>query len=170
MNKKSSDASPPKKLKIDIKKHDYPAIPPAADDEVSNERNLELLKEECKKSKLCSESIKSLMARTYTLRSAVLNGDYPNTLSILDDFPMLKMCTYVRDFVICIIISILIFDNLNQVKLEFELVMQGKHIKEEFDEQLIIWSKATILYCKNRCTKTTAIQSLVKNVDVHCKL
>ena len=48
MNKKSSDASPPKKLKIDIKKHEYPAIPPAADDEVSNERNLELLKEESK--------------------------------------------------------------------------------------------------------------------------
>lgn len=115
MNKKSSDASPlKKKFKIDIKKHDYPAIPPAADDEVSNERNLELLKEECKKSKLCSESIKSLMARTYTLRSAVLNEDYPNTLiSILEDFPMLKICTYViRDFVICIIISILIFDNL----------------------------------------------------------
>ena len=60
---------------------------------------------------------------------------------------MLKMCTYVRDFVICIIISILIFDNLNHVKLEFELVMQRKHIREEFGEQLIIWSKATILYC-----------------------
>ena len=44
VNKKTSDGSPPKKkLKSDTTKHNYPAIPIAADDDVSNERNLELL-------------------------------------------------------------------------------------------------------------------------------
>ena len=86
VNKKSSSAenSPPKKrLKLDFNKHDYPAIPPLADDETSRQRNLELLKEESKKPKLCNESIRCLMVRTYgTRRLAILNGEW--------DFPILK--------------------------------------------------------------------------------
>ena len=48
--------------------------------------------------------------------------------------------------------------------------MQRNNLKENFDEQLILWSKAIILYCKKTCTKSTAIQSLIKEIDVECEL
>ena len=98
INKKKPDASPPKKkLKLeDTRKHEYPSIPASADDETSKRRNIELLKEECKKSNLCKESIKGLMARTYaTRRLAILNSEYSTTSVIMKDFPILKRCTYV---------------------------------------------------------------------------
>ena len=103
MNKKtpSDDVSPPKKkIKLqDSRKHEYPSIPTLADDETSNERNLELLKTECKKAKLCKDSIKELMARTYgTRRLALLNSEYPTTSMIMEEFPILKRCTYVCQF------------------------------------------------------------------------
>ena len=43
-------------------------------------------------------------------------------------------------------------------------------MQEEFDEQLLIWSKAILIYCKKTCTTTTAIQTLVKDVDAECEL
>ena len=42
--------------------------------------------------------------------------------------------------------------------------MQWPEIKKEFDEEFILWSKAVITYGK-KCTKTTAIQKLVKDID-----
>ena len=51
------------------------------------------------------------------------------------------------------------------MKYEFELVMQRSNMKEEFDEHLLMWSKAILYYCKKKCKTTTAIQTLVKNVD-----
>jgi len=56
-----------------------------------------------------------------------------------------------------------------QAKLEFELTMQRPNLKDHFDEEFLLWSKATISYCKKSCKKTTAIQKLVKDVDVECK-
>ena len=56
-----------------------------------------------------------------------------------------------------------------QAKLEFELTMQRPNLKNEFDEELILWSKAVVSYCKKTCKKSTAIQKLVKDVDVDCK-
>ena len=98
VNKKKPDGSPPKKkLKLeDTSKHVYPSIPALADDETSNSRNIELLKEECKKSGWKKESMKELMARTYaTRRVAILNNEYPTTSMIIDNYPILKRCTYV---------------------------------------------------------------------------
>lgn len=98
VNKKSQDTSPPKKkLKLeDSRKHEYLSIPTLANDETSNHRNLELLKGECKKPKLCKDSIKELMACTYgTRRLAILNSKYPTTSMIMEDFPILKRCAYV---------------------------------------------------------------------------
>ena len=43
-------------------------------------------------------------------------------------------------------------------------------MKEEFEEQLLLWSKAILIYCKKTCTTTTAIQTLVKDVDAECEL
>ena len=43
-------------------------------------------------------------------------------------------------------------------------------MKEEFDEQFLLWSKAILIYCKKICTTTTAIQTLVKDVDAECEL
>ena len=33
-----------------------------------------------------------------------------------------------------------------------------------------MWSKAVVNYCKRACKKSTAIQKLVKDVDVDCKV
>lgn len=42
-------------------------------------------------------------------------------------------------------------------------------MKEEFDEELILWSKGVLMYCKQSCLKCTAIQAVVKGTDVNCK-
>ena len=58
-----------------------------------------------------------------------------------------------------------------QAKIEFELTMQRPNLKNEFDEELVLWSKAVVSYCKKTCKKSTAIQKLVKDVkdaDVDC--
>lgn len=34
-----------------------------------------------------------------------------------------------------------------QAKLEFELTMQRPNLKNEFDEELVLWTKAVVLYC-----------------------
>ena len=47
-------------------KHSYPDIPPYADDEEANARNMKLLKEEAAKAKPAYDVIKSLMTRTYS--------------------------------------------------------------------------------------------------------
>ena len=40
-------------------------------------------------------------------------------------------------------------------------------MKEEFDEQLLLWSKAI---CKKKCTTITVIQTLFNDVDtVECE-
>ena len=56
-----------------------------------------------------------------------------------------------------------------QAKLEFELIMQRSNLKDEFDEELILWSKAVVTYCKAACRKMTFVQKLVKDVDMDCK-
>lgn len=57
-----------------------------------------------------------------------------------------------------------------QAMLEFELIMQRSNLKIEFDEELILWSKAIVTYCKTKFRKMAAIQKIVKDVDVECKL
>lgn len=46
--------------------------------------------------------------------------------------------------------------------------MQNRKLKNEFDEDLVLWCKAIVSYCKKTCTKSTSIQSLLKDVD-NCK-
>ena len=46
--------------------------------------------------------------------------------------------------------------------------MQRRNFKNEFDEELILWCRAVVSYCKKTCTKSTAILSLIKDVD-NCK-
>ena len=47
--------------------------------------------------------------------------------------------------------------------------MQKPELKDMFEEEFVLWSKAIINYCKKKCTKSTAIQKLVKDIDVDCK-
>ena len=56
-----------------------------------------------------------------------------------------------------------------QAKLKFELILQRPDLKNGFDEELILWSKAVIIYCKVACKNMTSIQKLVKDVDMECK-
>ena len=59
---------------------------------------------------------------------------------------------------------------LIKTKMEFELTMQNHKLKDSFNEEFIKWSKAVIAYCKKKCTKSIAIQTLIKDIDVNCKL
>ena len=97
MNKSSSDSGSPLKKKTKIEtliKHKYPEM---ALSDVSIERNLQLLKEESLKSKPSHESMKTLMARSYSVRrEALLDSKYPSISSYIQDYPALKRCTYVR--------------------------------------------------------------------------
>ena len=83
------------KCKVECaRKHKYPEIPLSADDDVSMERNLQLLKEESLKPKPCHESIKTLMALTHAARRAA--SQYSTISSFIQEYLALRRCTYVR--------------------------------------------------------------------------
>ena len=64
------------------------------DDEVSIERNIELLRKECSKSKPKSEIIKELIRRTIKARREdILKGTRPDV--VLEQYPHLRKATYV---------------------------------------------------------------------------
>ena len=71
--KHSDDGRPKKKSKFDsMKKHGYPPIPSSATDEVSDERNMRLLKEEWSKTKQVADSIKELFMCTHAIRRSYI--------------------------------------------------------------------------------------------------
>ena len=49
--------------------------------------------------------------------------------------------------------------------LEFGLIMQHSEIKDEFDEKIVSWAKAIMLYSKQSCMKTTAIKKIIDTTD-----
>ena len=97
-NKESSEAPPKKLFKGEgTQKHSYPNIPPHANDEESNGRNMKLLKEEAAKAKPDHAVIKSLMTRTYPYRRQE-TLEATTTLSVsqmIQDLPVLKKWNYV---------------------------------------------------------------------------
>jgi len=94
--------------------------------------------------------VKNLFIHSHTLRRAeVLNDKNVTTQSIPQKYPLLKKSSYIwviRIWLYCKIIFIHV-----QAKLEFELTMQRPSLKNEFDEELILWSKAVTSYCKKTC-------------------
>lgn len=49
--------------------------------------------------------------------------------------------------------------------IEFGLVLPRDNMREEFDEELLLWSKSVISYCRKTQKSTTSIQTLVDNID-----
>lgn len=78
-------------------KHNYPAIPESADDEISNATNKRLLEEEWAKSRgQDPQKLKTLWMRTHNMRRAeILSSEDSSAFSIFQKYPMLKRCTYV---------------------------------------------------------------------------
>ena len=78
-------------------------IPPPvhADDDISNERNLSLLKEELEKPKPSPEITKDLMRRTFAYRwdSFVSCCSPPSLHEYLSQYPVLKKIAYVSVYV-----------------------------------------------------------------------
>jgi len=135
---------------------------------VSNNINLQLLQDEWEKPKIDSQKVKKLLIRTHSVRrTEILNSDTVTAQGILQKFPILKKCSHVS---LRIRVRHILCESLHvQAKVEFELIMQRPNLKNEFDEELVFWTKAVVKYCKRACTRLTAIQKIVKNVDVDCK-
>lgn len=77
-------------------KHHYPSIPESADDQVSIDRNLELLHTEECKPKPRREVLIELMARTFNYRREWILGEtVERALSIVEKYPLLKKTIYV---------------------------------------------------------------------------
>ena len=99
VNRKTTedDEHPKKRSTLDsVQKHYYPPIPPYANDEISDDRNMRLLKEEWGKTKQVTESIKELFIRTHAVRrSLILGSEHSSVCNILQEFPMLKRSMYV---------------------------------------------------------------------------
>ena len=74
-----------------------PVIPADAEDETSNSRNLDLLKEELDKTHPSQESLKSLVYRTFsTRRPIILESD--SFKSILQQYPWIKQSAFVSAY------------------------------------------------------------------------
>ena len=53
--------------------------------------------------------------------------------------------------------------------MEFELIMQRPGMKDEFDTDFENWARAVIMYAQRNCTKNSAIQAVVNDVDLECE-
>ena len=162
----SDGEQPRKKVKEESKrKHCYPAIPADAEDETSNSRNLELIKNELAKPDPSHESMKLLMSRTFPIRRAsILKSE--SVKNMLEEYPLLKRSAYVSSYTMQVAKCILtLFLCCMKATLEFGLIMQRSQMKEEFDENIISWAKAIMLYSKQSCMKTTAIKKLIDATD-----
>ena len=76
------------------RKHCYPAIPANAEDETSNARNLQLIKDELAKPDPCHDSLKLLMARTFPIRRPFV-VESESVKNVLEEYPLLKRSAYV---------------------------------------------------------------------------
>ena len=106
MNRKTqkTDGPPRKRQKLGGRgAHFYPPV--HADDDVSYQRNLDLLKAETEKAKPSSDVLKELMHRTFPNRwDGYVTKSEPSTLSeYIVDFPLLKKATYVSKIVVTLL-------------------------------------------------------------------
>ena len=102
MNRNDHSVGPTqKKIKFDSSKHNYPLIPPSSDDDISDKRNLQLLKEEATKAKSNKPVVKDLLIRTYPVRRRMLLESNVSVSEIVTENPFLKKCAYVS----CIILN-----------------------------------------------------------------
>ena len=98
MNRQGKDeGGPRKRAKVSdpVHAHFYPPI--NADDDVSFERSLSLLKEESEKAKPQSDVLKELMRRTFPNRWDVYTSrnEPPTLLDYLRQYPLLRKAPYV---------------------------------------------------------------------------
>ena len=102
-----ADGPSRKRIKLDKNnKHAYPSIPPAADDDVSNQHNLDLLNEEIRKSKPRPEILKDLMYQTFSRRrKAVLEGSFQSASDVIVDYPLLKKSSFVS-LCVCVCVCV----------------------------------------------------------------
>ena len=95
----SNSEQPRKKVKEEPKrKHCYPMIPANAEDETSNSRNLELIKDEIAKPDPSHKSLKLLMSRTFPMRRpSILEAE--SVKNVLEEYPLLKRSAYVSSYI-----------------------------------------------------------------------
>lgn len=99
---KKAEGSPRKHLKSKPDHLVHCVPPPAhADDDVSNRRNLSLLKEELEKRSPSPELLKDLLRRTFAYRwDSFVNCQTPPSLQeYLAQYPVLKKAAYVSVYV-----------------------------------------------------------------------
>jgi len=97
------------------------------------------------------EKVKTLLMRTHGVRrKEILKDENTSVHKFFEKYPMLKRSTFVSHN------SALNLYNA-YAKLEFELTMQRHDLKDEFNEELVIWCKVIVSYCKMTCTKSSAI-------------
>jgi len=54
-----------------------------------------------------------------------------------------------------------------QMTAEFGAVMQRPEIREQFDDELVLWSRAILQYCRATQTQCTAIKKILD--ETSCK-
>ena len=91
----------------------------------------------------------NLFIHTHRLRRAeVLNNENISTQSILQKYPMLKKSSYISHMYVFILQDYLC---AFAGKTVFDFTTQRPKLKNEFDEELVLWSKAVVGYCKKTC-------------------
>ena len=94
---KTTDEPPTKRRKLDTKKRHYPSLGSSEEDQASQERNVQLLKQELEKKKINNEAVKSLMTRTFSERRKVLLTGGKLVVDLLKDYSFLKKAMFVSE-------------------------------------------------------------------------
>ena len=93
-------------IKKDSLSRSYAAIIHSADDDISLERNKELLKKECSRAKPKSEVVRELIKRTLKeRRQKVLNGERPEV--IMNEYPHLRKTNYVSQLFVNSLVAVI---------------------------------------------------------------
>jgi len=88
-----------KKLKMDQEKHSYPSLTmPEVEDDIANECNVALLKQESAKPKPTASNVIPLMTRTFQRRRQWILDEAKPIKEIIAEYPCLRRAVFVSSF------------------------------------------------------------------------
>lgn len=125
----SETSTIPKRLNLSgkITHHSYPSLSIEMDDEASHLRNITLLKNEMLKTSN-QTNLCELWKRTFTKRRKDILNDPKLVVDLCDEYPVLRKTSF--------------------ISIEFELILQKNHLKEQFKTNWKKWKFAILEYAK----------------------
>jgi len=159
-----------KKLKMDQEKHSYPSLTmPEVEDDIANERNVALLKQESAKPKPTASNVIPLMTRTFQRRRQWILDEAKPVKEIIAEYPCLRRAVFVSSFawqafclLMCFMFSYSIY---MQVAHELDLILQVEGQLRTFEESWDRYCSAVVEYAQASKSKSKDLKNALRDWD-----